>query len=91
MIYLVCSIFDEKAAAYLKPFYEVSKGSALRSLMDVLDDPKHPFSRHSADYTLYLLGRFDDLTGEFNNEKVAVCTLLELRARKEVSDAPHQG
>lgn len=63
MIMEIYAVKDKQVNAFLQPFFSPTIGSALRSLGSVLNDPNHEFSKHVADYTLYKLGEFDDLTG----------------------------
>lgn len=63
MIHKVYSVRDAKVEAFLQPFFSPTMGAAIRSLSEAVNDPKHEFSRHAADYSLYALGEFDDSTG----------------------------
>lgn len=63
MIIQIFSVKDKQVDAFLQPFFSPTLGSALRSLMEVVNDANHTFSKHSADYVLYALGSFDDTTG----------------------------
>jgi len=57
------SVYDDKAAAYMPPFFERAEGAAVRAFMSACNDEKHNFFKSSADYSLYILGVFDDATG----------------------------
>lgn len=59
------SVFDEKAAAYLQPFFAPTRGLAIRSFADAVNDPAHAFHKHLADYTLFEVGEFDQNLGTF--------------------------
>lgn len=62
----VFTVFDEKTKAYMRPFYDVSKGSAIRAFADTVNgDDQHPFRKHPEDYTLFHLGAFDDGHAQF--------------------------
>lgn len=61
----VFAIFDSKAIAYLPPFFLPQKGMAIRAFMDCCIKQGHNFNMHPEDYTLSLLGEFDDANGEF--------------------------
>jgi len=60
----IFSIFDKKACAYMQPFYFTSTPEALRALDDICNDSNSRINKHPADYALYLLGSFDDKSGE---------------------------
>lgn len=57
------SVFDQKAQAYLPPFFMHAEGMAIRSFGDCIEDPEHQFGKHPEDYTLYEIGEFDDSKG----------------------------
>lgn len=57
------SIYDRKAAIYHAPFFGVSHGVAVRTVMDLVNDRSTTLSRHPADYVLYCVGQFDDTSG----------------------------
>lgn len=59
------TIYDEKAKAFLPPFFLPEKGMALRAFGDCVNSPQHAFSKHPADYTLFCVGSFDDKAGAF--------------------------
>lgn len=65
MIFKIFSVFDEKAAAYLPPFYLPTTPMAVRSFADCVNDPGHAFGKHPQDFTLFELGSFDDSSAEF--------------------------
>ena len=56
----IFSVFDSKAEAFLPPFFAGTKGQAIRSFSDAVQDSGHAFSKHCSDYTLFELGLFDD-------------------------------
>lgn len=61
----VFTIYDSKLEAYLQPFYMQTRGQAIRALTDTLADPKHQFSKHPSDFTLFELGEYNDNNAEF--------------------------
>ncbi len=63
MILKIFSVFDGKALAYIPPFFLPLTAVAVRTFADLVNDPKHQFSKHAEDYTLFELGEFDDNTG----------------------------
>jgi len=69
MITQVFTVFDAKTAAYLFPFQEQSTGGALRSFIDAIEQPDHMFSKHAADFTLFHIGSYDNLTAKFTQFK----------------------
>ena len=65
MIHCIFSVYDAKAEAYLPPFILPKTEMAQRVFSDCVNSEDHQFGRHPADYTLFHLGTFDDITGEF--------------------------
>lgn len=61
-------IYDAKAEGYLQPFFSASQGTALRSFIDLANDPEHEFCKHAEDYTLFYCGTFDPAEGHFHLE-----------------------
>jgi len=66
---LIFSVYDQKAHAYLPPFFMHTKDMAVRAFSDAVNDIKHSFGMHPADYTLFYLGIFNDVSGHFEIEK----------------------
>lgn len=75
------SVFDSKAACYDKPFVLRNKAEALRGWADVANDSKTMIGKYPADYTLFEIGSFDDLTGVITvyDAKVNLGSALEHR------------
>ncbi len=63
MKHFVLSIFDEKAAAFLPPFVLHREEMALRVFKDMLVSSDHQFGKHPEDYTMFVIGVFDDGKG----------------------------
>lgn len=83
MILKIYTVYDEKAKAYLQPFFQVNDDMAIRILESSLIEGKSNFAVHPQDYTLYSLGEFDDNTSKIVYEKALVLGLIELKARLE--------
>lgn len=66
MIHHIFTVFDSKAVAYMTPFFSISKGAAVRSFSDTLEDCNHPFAKHPEDYVLFQLGTYDDVSAIFD-------------------------
>lgn len=71
MLY-VFSIYDSGAEYYMPPFAVANKGIALREFSDACNNKETFLAKHPGDYTLFLLGVFDDSKGEFKLEKTPV-------------------
>lgn len=64
----IFSVYDQKAQAFMPPFYVPRPEMAMRSFQECANDPAHQFFRSPADYTLYCLGTFDDDSAQFTLE-----------------------
>jgi len=58
----IFSIYDKKALAHTDVFHFPQIGQAIRQIEDLLKS-QHPLAKHPADYDLYQLGEFDDVSG----------------------------
>ncbi len=65
MILEIFAVYDEKAGAYLPPFFLPTVQIAKRTFGDCVNDPKHNFGRHPQDYTLFHQGEFDCDTSDW--------------------------
>lgn len=63
MILYLFSVHDAATGAYLPPIFMRSKGEAIRSFTESLENEQHQFHKHYMDYTLFALGTFDDNSG----------------------------
>lgn len=63
------AVYDVKAGLYGAPFIEVSDGTAIRAIQDVIASNDHPFAKHPADFSLHFLGIWNDRTGEIEGQK----------------------
>lgn len=68
MIYKVFSVYDSKARSYSRPFYAINEEIAVRMFASAIDDPESQLGKHPADFSLHLLGSFDDSTGTFHDQ-----------------------
>lgn len=65
MILQIFTVKDLKTEAYLPPFYLATKGAAIRSFSDTVNDPTHTFNKHPVDYVLFHLGEYNDSHATF--------------------------
>lgn len=62
---LAFSIYDSKVEMFIQPFFDVTKGSAIRNFSDAVNDNTTAFNKHPEDYTLFHVGIFDQELGRF--------------------------
>lgn len=67
------AVFDSKAGAYMRPFFDVSAGSAVRGFEDEVNNPDSMLSRHPGDFTLFELGTWDDSNAQFKQQDAPLC------------------
>jgi hypothetical protein len=75
----VFTIYDEKAEAYLQPFFSDTHGLAIRSITDLVNDPNHNFCKYAADFTLFQIGTFDNKTGMITEDRQSLGSLVEYK------------
>lgn len=88
----IFSVYDDKAKAFLPPFFIPEVGVAVRVFGDAVNDPGHQFFHHPADYTLFRLGSFDDGLGKIVVDEVreTICNGIMLKHRKDDFDIQKQ-
>lgn len=70
------ALYDRATESYAPVMTVNTRGEAIRSLRDAMRDPQAPIARHPSDYELYMVGEYNDQTGEITPKK-------ELIARAE--------
>lgn len=60
MISAMFAVFDQKAKAYMQPFFSQSAGTAARAFAVAVNDPTTMLSKHPEDFSLWEIGVFDD-------------------------------
>lgn len=63
MIQKIFTIYDEKAHAYLTPFFLPHADMATRTFGGCINSPDHQFGRHPQDYSLFEIGLYTDTDG----------------------------
>lgn len=88
MILRAYSIYDCKALQYHSPWFAVSDGSAVRSFSDMANDPQTTIGRHPRDYTLWLVGTYDDNNGLFTPISPLVHVVDAMACVQQQSELP---
>ncbi len=57
---IIFTVYDDKAEAYLSPFFLNSIGEAIRAFSELANDENHAFCKYPADFTLFEIGVFDN-------------------------------
>lgn len=65
---LAFAVYDEKASAFLPPFFMSTRGQAVRAFMDECRRPESAFAAHLEDYTLFGIGTYDQASGNLEGQ-----------------------
>lgn len=64
------SVYDIKSKSYAPPFLELTDGTAIRAISDIIaNNPSHPFARYSEDFRLVRIGFFEEESAKVDNDK----------------------
>lgn len=80
----VYSIFDSKSGIFSRPWFAITEAVARRQFAELANDAASEVCRHSADFSLFYLGLFDDSDGAFTNNTVPENLGLSAQYKKEV-------
>lgn len=64
MILEVYSIRDAKAEYFNTPFFQKTKGEAIRNFSNAVNDEKTQLNQHPEDFDLWKIGQWDDQKGQ---------------------------
>lgn len=65
-------VYDSKAEAYGLPAAIRSKGEAIRGFAMATKDPQSQIAKSPADYTLFEIGEYNEITGEILNYEAKI-------------------
>lgn len=63
MIKLLCCVLDKTLGAHAHPFTSHNEGCAIRDFGHAVKDPTSQLNKSPSDFSLLLIGSFDDETG----------------------------
>lgn len=80
MIKNVYVIYDSQAEFYNQPFFLINDEIALRSALDLRNDPGTEIGRHPQDFTMFKIGTYDDTTAVLDTDQAreVICRFHEL-------------
>ena len=64
MLYQMFVQYDSKADAYSLPFWALTVPAGVRAFSDMALNPETLVNRHPADFTLFHVGEFNDVSGQ---------------------------
>lgn len=86
MLVQIFSVYDIKSKSFGQPFYSLTRGTAIRSFTDLVNDPQTSINKYPDDFTLFEIGTFDDNSGEIlpsSDGKQSVINALEVLLEKQ--------
>jgi len=88
MIKKVITLYDSKAEVHLPPHLANTEKQAIRDIQDAILNPKSGLSAHMNDFTLCVIGEYDDYSGVIKAlvPKKVIGTLADLDPNKETVD-----
>lgn len=84
MIKQMMAIKDTATQAFMEPWFVRTVEEGQRAFTDAVNKPGTPIHAHPADYELFLLGEFDDNTGQVSGQQRHI--IAGHACRKPVSD-----
>lgn len=82
----VYAVYDSKVETFANPFCMLTRGEALRSWEEVVNDPKTLFHRHPADFTLFEIAEYYQDSGRFENHITPMPLGTALEFKKSIVD-----
>lgn len=70
---LIFSIFDSKSMLFSRPIATTNEATAKRLCAASLADPQSDYHRNPEDFSLFVLGTFDDTSGKLVMEDSPRC------------------
>lgn len=64
MIIRIFAVLDTKIGSFAQPFFMSTVPAAKRAFMEACNDPSTMLHKHPGDFSLYLLGEFNDENGQ---------------------------
>jgi len=63
----IYAVYDNKAEAFMQPFFSETAGLALRAYSENIKNPESVFNKHPNDFCLYEIGTWDEAEGTIEN------------------------
>lgn len=59
------AVYDVTTEVYGRPFHQINKAEAIRSMTNLVNDPNSEIFRNPQCYQLFYLGDYDDANAQF--------------------------
>lgn len=85
---IIVAVYDQASKAYGQPIFAPSKGIALRSFTDEVNNnyETNQMYKHPHDFALYELGSYDDNEGSFKTPDFPIKLLTATEAKNTVDN-----
>lgn len=78
------AVYDTVACQFMQTFRSPNKFKALQGFKDVANDKNSNIYKHADTYELYILGTFNEETGERTNDKQLLAKASDLIEKEEI-------
>lgn len=79
---VICSVRDSAVDCFGVPIFVRHVGEAIRSFVDECNNEQSQFCKHSEDYELFQIGRYDDQTAAVLAEATPVSLMTGKAAKR---------
>lgn len=89
MLNRMYALYDKKAQFFQKPFHAVNDETALRMIKNAFtqqDSQQAPFVVNPEDFSIHLIGTYDDNSGKVESDIQHITDILELVPANNVVD-----
>ena len=83
----VYSVYDSKTEAWMEPFTQLNRGSAMRLIEDMCNDSKTIFCKYPGDFTFFEIGEWDSVKGEVRMYPTKVSLGLAVEFKRQDTPA----
>lgn len=76
----IITCYDSKTESYLNPLTYMTNADAIRAFSDEVKDSNSRLNKHPEDYSLILIGEFDQFSGKLTScDHVILCNASEYK------------
>lgn len=72
------AVYDNVAEMFMQPFRSPNKLKAMQGFRDATNDKNSPLNKHPECYALFMIGTFNEKTGERTNDKQLLAKASDL-------------
>lgn len=80
----VISVYDSQLEIWSNPQVTLNKGAATRAWTEAVNDEQSPYAKHPQYFTAFLIGDWDENTGQFKQHAPdSIGTAVEFRNKEK--------